>query len=95
MTKKELIQAVKVVIEEKTGIICTNVKAEDIYETIIGIHTKELLTEKETTIVGVGKLTVKERAERKGWNPAKQEEILIPAKNAVTFRSAKALKDQI
>ena len=44
---------------------------------------------------GFGTFSVVERKERKGRNPQTGEEILIPARKAVKFRSAKALKEKL
>ncbi len=49
----------------------------------------------EFTIPGLGKLVKKQRAARKGRNPATGAEIQIPAKTVVKFRVAKAAKDSV
>lgn len=49
----------------------------------------------EVTIPGIGKLTVTERAARKGRNPRTGEAVTIAAKKAVKFAAAKALKDAV
>ena len=46
-------------------------------------------------IPGFGSFSVVERKERKGRNPQTGEEILIPAKKAVKFSPAKALKEKV
>ncbi|HUB86795.1 MAG TPA: HU family DNA-binding protein [Verrucomicrobiae bacterium] len=47
------------------------------------------------TLPGIGKLVLKNRAERMGRNPKTGEPIKIPAKRVVKFRVAKAAKDAI
>lgn len=47
------------------------------------------------TLPGIGKLVLKNRAERMGRNPKTGEAIKIPAKRVVKFRVAKACKDAI
>lgn len=49
----------------------------------------------EVTLIGLGKLTVKERAARAGRNPSTGAEIQIPAKKAPHFSAAKVLKDAL
>lgn len=49
----------------------------------------------EITLPGIGKLTVKTSAARKGRNPATGTEMDIPAKNVPKFSAAKALKDAV
>ena len=44
---------------------------------------------------GIGKLKPLQKAARTGRNPATGEEIEIPAKTAVKFAAAKALKDAV
>lgn len=46
-------------------------------------------------LYGFGKFTSVERAARKGRNPSTGASIDIAAKNAVTFKPAKALKDAV
>ncbi|MBI4093152.1 MAG: HU family DNA-binding protein [Candidatus Kerfeldbacteria bacterium] len=49
----------------------------------------------EFTLPGLGKFLKKNRAARKGRNPATGAEIQIPAKTVVKFRVAKAAKDAV
>lgn len=49
----------------------------------------------ELTLPGLGKLKTTIRAARTGRNPATGAAIEIPAKRAVTFTAAKALKDAV
>lgn len=57
---------------------------------------EEALAEGENVdFYGFGKFVVSERAARKGRNPKTGETIQIAAKNAVSFKPAKALKDSV
>lgn len=49
----------------------------------------------EVGIPGLGKFKVIERKARKGVNPQTGKKIKIPAKKAVKFTAAKALKDAV
>lgn len=49
----------------------------------------------EVTLPGLGKLSVKAKAARKGRNPKTGETMEIPAKNVPHFSVAKALKDAV
>lgn len=49
----------------------------------------------EVTLPGLGKLTVKTSAARKGRNPANGAAMDIPAKTKPHFSAAKALKDAV
>lgn len=59
------------------------------------IAQAELHTGGEVTLPGLGKLSVKTRAARKGRNPATGAEMDIPAKTVPHFSAAKALKDAV
>lgn len=49
----------------------------------------------ELTLPGIGKLKAVRKEARTGRNPSTGEEIEIPAKTAVKFTAAKALKDAV
>lgn len=89
MTKQELINTVA----DKTG--QSKKEAEAALEAIIGTITETLQAGGEATLPGIGKLTVAEKAARKGRNPKTGEEIDIPAKRAPKFSAAKALKEAV
>lgn len=55
----------------------------------------ELTKGGEVTLPGLGKLTVKDRAARKGRNPATGAEMVIAAKKVPHFKPVKALNDAI
>jgi DNA-binding protein HU-beta len=59
------------------------------------IAQRELKKKGEITLRGLGKLTVKTSAARKGRNPATGAEIDIPAKQKPHFSAAKVLKDAV
>ena len=46
-------------------------------------------------VPGFGIFEVKERAERRGVKPGTTEEIVIPAKKVVRFKTAKSLKERL
>ena len=50
---------------------------------------------KKVTLVGFGSFTLKERAARKGRNPATGEELEIPASKAPGFSAGKVWKDRV
>ena len=49
----------------------------------------------EVTLIGLGKLTVKERSARTGRNPRTGEAVEIAAKKAPHFSASKVLKDAL
>jgi DNA-binding protein HU-beta len=70
----------------------TKVAAEEIVQDVIAAIEDGLLNNEAVFISGFGKFEVNAKPERKGRNPITGAEITIPAKNAVNFKPAKALK---
>ncbi len=89
MNKTELIAAVA----EKAG---TSKKAagEAIDATIASI-SKALSSGDKVTLIGFGTFEVRNRAARKGVNPATGAPIKIPAAKVPAFKAGKALKDAV
>lgn len=88
MTKQELIEAIKPVNASKAVV-------EQVIDALGKVAQEQLANGGEVTLPGIGKLTVAEKAARKGRNPKTGEEIDIPAKRAPKFSAAKALKDAV
>ena len=86
-------------ISEKTDLPKRDVQA--VFEELEGVMTKSLKQNKEFSIPGVCKMTVKKkpaRKARKGRNPFTGEEIMIKAKPAskqVKIRPLKKLKEAV
>jgi DNA-binding protein HU-beta len=89
MNQAELIAAVA----ESSG--DTKATVEAIIKKVGEVAQAELQQGGEVTLPGLGKLTVKTTAARKGRNPSSGAEIDIPAKNVPKFSAAKALKDAV
>ncbi len=87
MNKQELIAEVaqRAGLTKKDASMAVNAMLEAI---------KTALSKKEAVrLIGFGTFDVKKRAARKGRNPRTGAELKIPARNAVVFRPANALKD--
>lgn len=63
----------------------------DIFEEI----SSSLAEGKDVSINGFGKFEVRQRAARKGINPATKEVIDIPAVKTASFKPSKTLKDAL
>ena len=59
------------------------------------VAVKELQNGGEVPLPGLGKLSVKQREERKGRNPRTGEAVTIPACAVPHFKPATALKDAL
>lgn len=89
MTKSQLLEA----LSGKSGLSKKDVK--NFLDVMVEVAYKEVKTNGEFTVPGVGKLVKKHRAARMGRNPSTGATISIPAKTVVKFRVAKAAKDAI
>lgn len=89
MNKQELIDALYA---EKA---ITKKEANIILDALGVVVARELASGGEVTLPGLGKLSVKTSAARKGRNPSTGAEIDIPAKTKPHFSAAKALKDAV
>ncbi len=74
---------------------CTGKDCKAIVTDIFEVITESLANGNDVSINGFGKFEVKERAARKGINPATKEEIDIPAVKTTSFKASKTLKDKL
>jgi Bacterial nucleoid DNA-binding protein len=74
---------------------CTGKDCKAIVTDIFEEISQSLSEGKDVSINGFGKFEVRERAARKGINPATKEEIDIPATKTVGFKPSKTLKDTL
>lgn len=57
--------------------------------------SEALKKEQSLNFIGFGKFDIVKRAPRKGRNPKTGEEILIPAKDKITFKPGKYLNENV
>ena len=74
---------------------CTGKDCKAIVTDIFEVITESLANGNDVSINGFGKFEVKERAARKGINPATKEEIDIPAVKTTSFKASKTLNDKL
>ena len=67
----------------------------DITETLLEIIKSTLGSGDDVLISGFGKFCVKEKAERKGRNPATGEDAVLPARRVVTFKCSGKLREKV
>lgn len=89
MNKSELIAKVA----EKTGL--TKKAAGDSVEAVLSTIEEALANGEKVTLVGFGTFEVRDRAARKGVNPATGESIDIAATRVPAFKSGKALREAV
>ena len=89
MKKVDFLKAVS----QRTSATQNDVKK--IFDAIAELQA-ELLAKGEPVILqNIGKLTVKDVAEKKGVNPQTKEKIIIPARKAVKFKASSIIKNII
>ena len=88
LTKDDIVAKVQ-------GIGFTKTVATDAVESILEIMKRTLEDEEDILISGFGKFCVKEKAPRRGRNPATGEEILLWGRRVVTFKCSGKLRNRI
>ena len=73
----------------------TKKQATETVETLLEIIKSKLESGEDVLISGFGKFCVKQKAERKGRNPATSEAMMLPARKVVTFKSSGKLREKI
>ncbi len=70
-------------------------EAADKVETLIEIIKATLASGDNVMVSGFGKFEVKEKAKRKGRNPASGKAMILPPRRVVTFKCAGKLREKI
>ena len=73
----------------------TKKQSTDIVEATLNIMKDTLATGEDVLISGFGKFRVKEKAERKGRNPATGADQMLTARRVVTFKCSGKLRNRI
>jgi len=70
-------------------------KSSEVMETFLEIIKTTLASGEDVLISGFGKFCIKEKAERKGRNPATGDAMMLAPRKVVTFRCSGKLRDKI
>jgi len=89
LTKVHIIEAVA----ESNGY--TRKKSIETVESILELIKRSLESGEDVLISGFGKFCVKEKAERKGRNPATGKDMMLAPKKVVTFKWSGKLKEKL
>ena len=89
LTKADLIERIR------SNNDLTKKQGTYIVETTIDLIKDTLVSGEDVLISGFGKFRVKEKAERKGRNPATGEDKMISARRVVTFKCSGNLRNEI
>jgi integration host factor subunit alpha len=89
LTKAQIIEE----ISNKDGF--TKKKSIEIVEALLDIVKSTLESGDDVLISGFGKFCVKKKKERRGRNPATGDDMMLSARNVVTFKCSSKLRDMI
>ena len=89
LTKARIVQAVV----DTNGY--TQRKAFETVEIILELIKSTLENGEDVLISNFGKFIVKQKAERKGRNPATGKDLMLAPRKRITFRSSRKLRDKI
>ncbi|MFH1699659.1 MAG: integration host factor subunit alpha [Candidatus Zixiibacteriota bacterium] len=70
-------------------------QATDITETLLEITKRTLESGEDVLISGFGKFQVRDKKERRGRNPANDEDLILPPRKVVTFKCSGKLRDHL
>jgi integration host factor subunit alpha len=89
LTKDSIIDSVK----EKAGI--PRQKSTELVEILFEIMKTTLEKKDDILISGFGKFSVKDKATRRGRNPATGEDMILNKRRVVTFKCSSVLKNKL
>ena len=89
LTKADIVEAVA----EQNGY--TIKRSVEMVETLLEIIKSTLESGEDVLISGFGKFCVNEKKERRVWNLAAGEAMMLEARKVVTFRCSRMLRDKI
>jgi integration host factor subunit alpha len=89
LTKADIVDT----ITERLGY--SKVKSSETVETVLEIIKRSLEHGDDVLISGFGKLCVKDKAARKGRNPATGEDLMLGKRRVVTFKSSTILRNKV
>ena len=89
LTKSQIINEIK----NRNGY--SKKESTDVIETLLEIMKKTLESGEDVLISGFGKFSVKEKAERRGRNPATGGDMMLAPRKVVTFKWSGKLREKI
>ena len=89
LTKKDVAER----IQEELGFL--KYQSVEITEALLELIKSSLESGEDVLVSGFGKFCVKNKAERKGRNPATGEEAILPARRVVTFKCSGQLRAKV
>ena len=89
LTKSQMIE------EIRTSTNSSKNKSSETVETLLEIMKKTLESGEDILISGFGRFCVKEKAERRGRNPATGDDLMLAPRRVVTFKCSGKLRERV
>ena len=89
LTKKDIVEQVY------TELGFPKNQSVEVVESLLELMKSTLRSGDNILVSGFGKFCVREKAERKGRNPATGEDAILPARRVVTFKWSGKLRDKV
>ncbi len=89
LTKKDIVER----IQNQLGF--PKNQSIDITEALLELIKSSLESGEDVLVSGFGKFSVREKNERRGRNPATDEDLMLPARRVVTFKCSGKLREKI
>ena len=89
LTKHDIVEQIQ------AGLGFPKNQSVEITESLLEIVKSTLASGDDVLVSGFGKFCVKEKAERKGRNPATGEDAILPARRVVTFKCSGKLRKKV
>ncbi len=83
------------IIEQIYDLGFTKKKSVEIVEALLEIMKRTLENGEDVLVSGFGKFCIKEKATRRGRNPATGEDLILDARKVVTFKCSGKLRERI
>ena len=71
------------------------IQSVEITESLLELIKSSLESGDDVLVSGFGKFCVKDKKDRKGRNPATDEDAILPSRHAVTFKCAGKLRKKV
>ena len=89
LTKAQIVES----IQNQTGF--PKNRSSEIVEILLEIIKRTLASGEDVLVSNFGKFCVKEKAERKGRNPATGDDLMLEPRKVVTFTCSGRLRDRV
>jgi len=89
LTKSQIIEKIR------TSTNSSRNKSSDTIETLLEIIKQTLASGEDILISGFGRFCVKEKAERRGRNPATGDDLMLAPRKVVTFKCSGKLRERV